>query len=232
MTAMIVKYGKSNNSQSLRPSSESFRRASGFFSSNSFDSILSSSTTSTSKSEIKRPLLLAGAICVVTLLFASLVMMIVILTSNKPTKHQHGDKVINSSDDWKLENLDSDTSSISSLSPVCKANNSTLFNLDFYSDKRAHETNWNIHDSSNNGALVASLENKRTIGEYFTNEEYYSYSECLPSGSCYTFTISDVGGDGMCCYNGAGWYTVTIDGVEIKNGGEFGYSELTSFGKC
>ena len=52
---------------------------------------------------------------------------------------------------------------------------------------------------------------------------------CLPV-ACYTFTIFDSFGDGMCCAYGEGGYTVTDDeGQTLAAGGAFGSSEATDF---
>ena len=48
---------------------------------------------------------------------------------------------------------------------------------------------------------------------------------CLPSG-CYTFTINDSYGDGICCDHGTGSYTLsTSNGGVLATGGDFGYNE-------
>jgi hypothetical protein len=49
------------------------------------------------------------------------------------------------------------------------------------------------------------------------------------AGILYEFTIFDQYSDGMCCAFGNGSYAVTIDGVEVAAGGEFGASETTIF---
>lgn len=52
---------------------------------------------------------------------------------------------------------------------------------------------------------------------------------CLPYG-CFTFTILDNHGDGICCGQGNGSYTVSnTDMGTIASGGEFEYSESTAF---
>lgn len=54
-------------------------------------------------------------------------------------------------------------------------------------------------------------------------------SLCLPE-ACYTFTIFDSFGDGICCGFGQGGYTVTDDeGQTLAAGGEFGASEASDF---
>lgn len=53
----------------------------------------------------------------------------------------------------------------------------------------------------------------------------------LPN-DCYTFTIADSYGDGMCCSYGSGGYQVLADGVLITgmSGGNFGTGETKNFG--
>jgi lysyl endopeptidase len=52
---------------------------------------------------------------------------------------------------------------------------------------------------------------------------------CLDAG-CYTFAINDVYGDGICCGQGNGSYTVTNpEQGTIVTGGEFTYNQSTSF---
>lgn len=58
----------------------------------------------------------------------------------------------------------------------------------------------------------------------------YTTDLCLASNECYTFTISDTYGDGICCAYGSGYYTVTYDGVEVGSGGNFNYNESVDFG--
>jgi len=48
-------------------------------------------------------------------------------------------------------------------------------------------------------------------------------------GSALTFTIEDSWGDGICCANGLGSYSVSGCGVTYASGGAFGFSESTSF---
>lgn len=48
-------------------------------------------------------------------------------------------------------------------------------------------------------------------------------------GVYYNFTINDSFGDGICCAYGEGSYTVTVDGVVVATGGDYGDSETTLF---
>jgi hypothetical protein len=50
----------------------------------------------------------------------------------------------------------------------------------------------------------------------------------MDGNGCYTFTIYDAGGNGLCCSNGTGGYQLTSStGTTIKQGGTFGSSEFT-----
>lgn len=50
--------------------------------------------------------------------------------------------------------------------------------------------------------------------------------------SCSQFTILDSGGDGLCCGEGQGSYTISYDGKELKTGDAFYDYETTDFGLC
>ena len=93
--------------------------------------------------------------------------------------------------------------------------------LDLLTDNYGDETSWEICNS--NAQVVASGSG------YASNTEYISHI-CLPDGD-YTFTIYDSYGDGICCVNGNGYYTLTNTSTNegLAQGGEFGVSESTSF---
>ena len=82
-------------------------------------------------------------------------------------------------------------------------------------DNYPGETAWTLADAS--GATVASG------GNYSTNNTTYSEEVCLPDG-CYTFTITDSYGDGICCAYGNGAYTINVNGTDEVTGGQFGDS--------
>merc|ERR1711879_114532 len=56
-----------------------------------------------------------------------------------------------------------------------------------------------------------------------------SKAVCLPDG-CFTFTIYDEFGDGICCEDGEGEYSVYYNNEWIKVGGKFGKQEKTEVG--
>ena len=89
-------------------------------------------------------------------------------------------------------------------------------NLDNYPG----ETTWTLTDST--GATVAAG------GPYGAAGGTVTESFCAAEG-CYTFTIFDSFGDGICCAYGTGDYSLTVDGATVASGGEFGSSEATTF---
>ncbi len=90
-------------------------------------------------------------------------------------------------------------------------------------DNYPGETSWELLDSS--GIVVAS-------GGTYQNEPNGSTVNavsCLEDG-CYTFSIKDSYGDGICCRYGSGSYSVTDeDGTILASGGDFGSVENTNF---
>ncbi|RMF02493.1 MAG: T9SS C-terminal target domain-containing protein [Bacteroidetes bacterium] len=90
-------------------------------------------------------------------------------------------------------------------------------------DNYPEETSWTITNSS--GQTVAS---GGTYGSQPDGSTVVS-TPCLEDG-CYTFTINDTYGDGICCSYGNGSYTVTDPGgTVVASGGSFGSSESTNF---
>lgn len=92
------------------------------------------------------------------------------------------------------------------------------FNLN--TDNYGSETAWEV--TNQNGTVLYSG------GNYASNQ---SYSQLLALGEgCYTFTITDSFGDGICCSNGNGNYSLTaVNGATIIEGGNFEESESVTF---
>jgi len=102
--------------------------------------------------------------------------------------------------------------------PTCE-NVSLALTFDNYPE----ETSWSITNSG--GTTVASG------GTYASAPDGSSLTEvaCLPNG-CYTFTINDAYGDGICCSFGNGSYSLTnSSGSVLASGGNFTNSESTNF---
>ena len=89
-------------------------------------------------------------------------------------------------------------------------------------DNYPEETSWQITDG---GSVVASGGTYASSPDGSTLE----VSQCLPDG-CYTFTIFDSYGDGICCSYGSGSYVVTDEfGNILASGASFGTSDGGNF---
>jgi len=91
--------------------------------------------------------------------------------------------------------------------------------INIYTDNYPGETTWQI--SGLNGIVATS-------SEYLNGFTLYQDLLCIEDG-CYTFTISDSYGDGICCAYGEGYYEIITDGVVVASGGEFGSNESVMF---
>lgn len=82
------------------------------------------------------------------------------------------------------------------------------------------ETTWNLINQAS-GAVVASG------GPYADNSTIVE-NVCVPA-DCYDFEILDDFGDGMCCFEGIGSYSVldNITSTVVASGGSFTFSETT-----
>lgn len=77
------------------------------------------------------------------------------------------------------------------------------------------ETHWSLRDGTTN----ALIDTGEAIGDTI----------CISANRCVRFTIYDNVGDGICCGYGNGSYRVTLDGITVATGGNFGHSESTTF---
>jgi len=98
------------------------------------------------------------------------------------------------------------------------------FKLTLLTDNYASETSWTLVNQCTD-------QTQANGAGYQSANTNYVEEKCIPSGE-YTFTINDSYGDGICCGYGSGSYTVEYDGNVVKEGGQFGSSESTTFGSC
>ena len=101
----------------------------------------------------------------------------------------------------------------------CVAGGPQTFTMSLTTDTYGAETSWTLTDAS--GATVMS-------GSGYANSTNYTASEQLCYG-CYTLTVNDSYGDGMCCTYGNGGYSLTVNGEEVASGGTFSSSDVTNF---
>lgn len=90
-------------------------------------------------------------------------------------------------------------------------------------DNYPAETSWTVTDDQ--GSTVMSG------GSYHaTNDKGVTKADvsCLEDG-CYTFTINDTYGDGICCSYGNGSYSLSDGSTTLASGGSFTSSDATNF---
>jgi len=109
------------------------------------------------------------------------------------------------------------------LGPDCScASDEFKYDLELLLDRYPSETTWTLVNDSN-GATVSSGSG------YSTQNQLITDSHCLSAG-CYTFTINDSFGDGICCSFGNGNYVGNIYGREEKfSGGDFNSQATHNF---
>ncbi len=87
--------------------------------------------------------------------------------------------------------------------------------IDIFHDSYPQETTWTLKNGSTNATIASGTT---------------SSSVCVPANTCLIFRINDSAGDGI-YHNtyGFGAYYVWLDGVLVKQGGQFGSFEETTF---
>jgi hypothetical protein len=88
-------------------------------------------------------------------------------------------------------------------------------------DNSPLETSWDVKNSL--GVVIDSSP------VYTINNKLYFDTIYLPQSDCFTFTIYDAGGNGICCSNGTGVYEISSNGIIIKQGGQFSSAEESEF---
>ncbi|KGO92085.1 T9SS type A sorting domain-containing protein [Flavobacterium subsaxonicum] len=112
---------------------------------------------------------------------------------------------------------------ISASFEIAPTYTSQLVILSVVADNYPEEISWSLKDQNN--TVLYSV----AAGTYEEATTYSQEFELTASG-CYTFTIQDTYGDGICCGEGVGGYVlVTEDGTVIKVGGNYGGGEQVPF---
>ena len=104
--------------------------------------------------------------------------------------------------------------------------NETEIIISITTDDYPSETSWQLVDQNGGGWSISP-------GDLTNPNTTYTYSYCVPDANCYTFTIFDSFGDGICCTWGNGSYYVSYGGTTVASGGSFAGSDITSnIGNC
>lgn len=97
----------------------------------------------------------------------------------------------------------------------------TTVTVKIKTDNNPEETTWTIVDGTGN--IISSG------GPYTNPATLYTHEVPLDFGTCYTFTIYDSGGDGLCCSNGNGYFKLSSGTTLIEFSNQFGAIESTQF---
>merc|ERR1719297_744994 len=104
--------------------------------------------------------------------------------------------------------------------PVTPPADCKKFYLILDTDSYGDETSFTLTDKDGKTRLMG--------GGYASSHEFHE-TTCLVDG-LYKFTISDSWGDGICCgEQGNGSYKIMLEDEMLKEGGDFGFSQETTF---
>jgi hypothetical protein len=101
--------------------------------------------------------------------------------------------------------------------PTCTQNQLVLT---LRTDNYPTETSWTIKNAAGTTLYSGS--------SYTAANTVHTVNLCLPS-ACFTFTINDTYGDGICCSYGQGYYNIKQGTTTLISGGTFGSSETKTF---
>jgi hypothetical protein len=119
--------------------------------------------------------------------------------------------------------------------PVTPNYNYTSYTFHLQKDLYASETDWNLKDAS--GTILYSGGCASCTGGAYKDAtgtnlpNLVTKTWTLANNQCYTFTINDALGDGICCGGGDGYYDIKTNngGITVKSGGSFTSNEITTF---
>jgi PKD repeat protein len=101
--------------------------------------------------------------------------------------------------------------------------NTTQLILNLVTDDFPNEIAWNLKDSS--GTILYS---SPTYVDGIDDFQSFTENFTVAANECYTFEITDSFGDGICCVEGAGSYSITtLEGTTVVSGGDYGFGEVT-----
>ena len=99
-----------------------------------------------------------------------------------------------------------------------------MLDLKMLTDDYASETYWDLRRITDSGVQLS--------GAGYDDNSTTELERCIPK-NCYTFTVYDSFGDGLCCSHGNGAYSLTVDGdVLVNNAGDFDFEDMMTFGEC
>ncbi len=105
----------------------------------------------------------------------------------------------------------------------CVSGTPQAFEMTVNTDDYPGETTWSVVNDATGDVVMSG-------GPYGTSGTAYTSSELVCANSaCFTLTINDSFGDGICCGFGNGSYALTVNGEVVASGGSFTTSESSNF---
>lgn len=99
--------------------------------------------------------------------------------------------------------------------------NTTQLTLELITDDYPNEINWSL---SNSGGTV--LYSSPTYTDGVDDFQTFTENFTISTNDCYVFEITDSFGDGICCGQGIGSYSIsTLEGDIVTTGGDYGLGE-------
>ena len=97
----------------------------------------------------------------------------------------------------------------------CVSGTPQAFEMTVNTDDYPGETTWSVVNDATGDVVMSG-------GPYGTSGTAYTSSELVCANSaCFTLTINDSFGDGICCGFGNGSYALTVNGEVVASGGSF-----------
>lgn len=87
------------------------------------------------------------------------------------------------------------------------------FDLLLLTDGKGSEVSWSLRKTSTDDIVLS--------GSGYESNKQFNTVQCLPA-RCFTFLITDSGGDGLCCDYGDGGYTLRLNGLKVASGNDYG----------
>lgn len=101
------------------------------------------------------------------------------------------------------------------------------FSLKIRTDDYGYETSWQLVNVQNDQTVLSQAE-----GTYGNNDNVAT-QQCLNANNCYTLTIFDSYGDGICCGQGSPGFQVEVDGQVFQGSQDFtSFISIPGIGNC
>jgi len=112
---------------------------------------------------------------------------------------------------------------------IVTAYNTMSVTLTILTDDWGDDIVWLLMDE-NEDPIQGNINMNTGQIDWLNDNELSTYTIPVVNGQCYMLGILDIGGDGLCCANGEGYYRLeTANGTIIAEGGEFGQQVMHPF---